>query len=649
MSVPKLKSIKYQRSVHVAATLLIPVLITAILYFAQPVLIPMAIAVLLTFMLAPLVNYLTARGISRTPAALMVVAASGLILLGLCWLLYQQVDNLVRVVEENKDRIARRVNEFQHLGQGGVVERLQKTADEVIPEEVKPEAATPDGTQEKPIVVSVTKEEASFTESLTASHLIPAVLHSALEPLEIGLIVVLLATYMLIKLPDMRARLLRVSGHGRITITTKAMDDASQRISRYLLMQFCINLSFGLGIAIALWLVDLPYAFLWGFLGLILRYIPYVGAALAALLPLTMSLIVQDGWVMPLTVLGIVLTLELIAGSVLEPLLYGKGVGLSEVTIIAALTFWTWLWGPIGLILATPMTTCLFVLCKYVPQLEFMVVLLGDEPALSQRINFYQRLLAQDSDEAMEIVRKRIQSGGGLPDAFDSLVVPTLCYVKRDWRRRLLTDDDRAEVIEGIDDLIEEMEDEEAGIKGGHRPSKDCPQEGERVEVLGLPAKDEMDEKALRLLDHLVDAERCVMQVASASLLANERVALAETNQPKVIIISAVPPGGLTHVTYLLKRLKQRLPQAKVVVGRWGVEIDPEDKTLTDAGADLVLSKLEEARVRILEYLEIAGVSLASTTKPEATKVEQAKREALANAEKAALAKSGHKADRVKS
>jgi hypothetical protein len=270
-----------------------------------------------------------------------------------------------------------------------------------------------------------------------------------------------LVIFMLLKREDLRNRLLRLVGHGRLTVTTKAVDDAGQRISRFLLMQALINGTFGLSLAVGLFLIGVEYAFLWGFLAAILRYIPYLGTWIAAILPITLSLAMFEGWLQPLLVMALFLVIELICNNVLEPRLFGRSMGVSEVALLVVAAFWAFLWGPIGLVLSNPLTVCLVVLGKYVPQLEFFDVLLGDEPALDADVSFYQRLLARDQDEATEIVLTHVQTLGP-EQVYDALLVKALCHVRRDREQDQLTDFDEEFILRATGEIVEDLSERHA-------------------------------------------------------------------------------------------------------------------------------------------------------------------------------------------
>ena len=252
-----------------------------------------------------------------------------------------------------------------------------------------------------------------------------------LAPLGRAGIVVIFTVFMLFKREDLRNRLLRLAGLGQLNRMTQALDDAAQRVSRYLLMQFLVNAGFGVLFGFGVYLIGVPYPALWGAVAGILRIVPYVGTLVAALLPLALSLAVFDGWLRPLLVFLLVMGLELIIGNFVEPWLYGAHVGISSLALLVTAVFWTVLWGPAGLILSTPLTVCVVVLGRYVPQLSFLQILLGDEPALAAEAQIYQRLLAMDQLEARAIVDQFLK-GRPLVELYDSVLIPALSMAEQD-------------------------------------------------------------------------------------------------------------------------------------------------------------------------------------------------------------------------
>lgn len=416
---------------------------------------------------------------------------------------------------------------------------------------------------------------------------------------------------MLIQRENLRNRLIRLIGYSRVTITTKALEEATQRISRYLLMQSIINASFGIAVCIALYLFGLPYAFLWGFLAAVLRFIPYVGPVAAALLPSVLSMAVFPGWTWPLLVIATIIVLELINNMILEPLLYGESAGVSEVGLLIAVAFWTWLWGPIGLVLSTPLTVCVVVISKYMPQLDFIGVLMSDEPVIEPSISYYQRLLAMDQDEAAEIVEEHLKSHPK-EQIFDDLLVPALNYLKRDFAFGKMADNEQQFVLQATRQIIEELD--VFKTENGSLPAPaaeiataaatQTPEGTPKVQIMGCPVRDEADELSLLMLRQLLDPLRYELEVIADELLAAEIIDQIADKKPALICLASLPPGGLAQTRYLCKRLRARFPDSKLIVGRWGGRTD-NSNALTDAGADRIGNKIIETRDQIVQLSQI--------------------------------------------
>jgi hypothetical protein len=416
---------------------------------------------------------------------------------------------------------------------------------------------------------------------------------------------------MLLERDELRDRLIRLVGYARLTTTTRALDEAGRRISRYLLMQTLINTTFGLGIGVGLAIIGVPYAVLWGFLAAILRFIPYVGPWLAALLPIGLSVVSSTGWQQPLLVAGLFVVLELLANMVLEPILYGQSAGVSQVALLVAIAFWTWLWGATGLALATPLTVCLVVLGKYVPELNFIAVLLADEAPLAPDVRLYQRLFAMDRDGAETAVEEgeREQPGDGF---YDRVLVSVLNRLKRDRALGRLTDEQQQWAVRTLREILEAR-------ANGRGAADTAPEEEGAAEreaaparlILGAPARDAVDELALHLLRLLLGPTAWRVEIASPQLLAAELVELVERLEPAVVCIGAVPSGhGAAHTRYLCKRLRVRFPQLRIVVGRWTAGAAPRAReAVLAAGADHFATSLAETRnqIRVLSQLDLSA------------------------------------------
>jgi hypothetical protein len=387
-------------------------------------------------------------------------------------------------------------------------------------------------------------------------------------------------------------------GHARISFTTKAVDEAAQRISQYLIMQAAINGVFGAILALGLFLIGVKYALLWGFLAAVLRYLPYVGIWIAAAFPTILSLALFGGWWQPLAVIGLVLFLELIATSFLEPWLFGQSMGVSEVGLLITAAIMAFLWGPIGLLLAAPITACLVVMGKYVPQLAFFDILLGDQPALDASTSYYQRLLARDQDEAVELTSAYAKAES--PElVYDDILIPALTFAKRDADRDELSDSDQDYIHRATREVLEDLgEHVEARTEGAAAESA---VEVEAIKILGCPARDESEELALEMLRQVLDPRRWQVEIVTADILAAELIARVAQEQPGIICLASLPPGGLAHTRYLCKRLRSQFPEMRILVGRFGLRgnIEQNRTELRESGATEMATTILEMRTRL--------------------------------------------------
>jgi predicted PurR-regulated permease PerM len=583
------------RKPPVVSTLGTVVLVIACLFWARVVLIPVALAILLTFVLNPVVSILQRRGLPRTPAVILVVVLACAGLGGLGWVVTWQLTSLANDLPHHTENLKHKITDLRRLGHGGVFDTVQMTVQELLGELDKSHARPPgdlravDADTPVPVVVQA-----------------PSVLWqlpTLLEPLATAGLVLILTIFMLLAHADWRNRLLALTGYGQLTLATKALDEAGQRISRYLLMQSIINGSFGGAVGLGLFLIGVPYALLWGFLAAALRFVPYVGPAVSAILPSALSLAVFNGWLQPFLVIGLILLLELASNLVMEPWLYGQSAGVSAVALLVAVAFWTWLWGPVGLLLATPLTVCLGVLSKYVPHLAFVGILMGDEPALQPHTSYYQRLVAKDDDEAAALVDEYLETHTR-DEVYDDLLLPALTAAKRDRAQDALTDEDVRFVVQATGAIVEEL--------GMRQPPADVPVAAEGdpraalppVRLLGCPARDAVDALALEMFRQALDATRYTLEVVSPEVLTAEVLSLVEQQGVGLICIAALPPGASAPTRYLCKRLRARFPALKIVVGRWGFTGNRHEdrRRLLAAGADEVALSLRETRTHVMHW-----------------------------------------------
>jgi predicted PurR-regulated permease PerM len=591
------------------------VLIVACLYWAKPVLMPLALAVLITFLLNPVVNALFSRGLPRIPAVLVVVVLAFSVVGGVSWIVTRQLSALAYELPYYRENLKEKISDLRALGESGVIERVLTTIKEVTEEEQKAPRpfpkpqfreqleTAPDTEPEKPVPVVVQAPSVLWR------------LPSLLESLATAGLVIVLVIFMLIRYADLRGRLLYLAGQHRLTTATKAIDEAGHRISRYLLMQSIINGSYGAAAGLGFFLLGVPYAILWGFLAAVLRFIPYLGPPVAALLPSALSLAVFPGWVQPFLVIGLILILELASNMIMEPLLYGQSAGVSEVALLVAIAFWTWLWGAVGLVLATPLTVCIGVLGKYIPQLEFLGVLLGDEAVMAFPTNYYQRLVAQDEDEAAALVEEYLETHA-VEELYDDVLIPALSAAKRDRELGTLTEEDVQFIIQATRRIIEDLSLRQPQLATSTTRTSTAPVAELSADtppplILGSPAYDEADELALQMLRQLLDPTWYKMTIVSAEMLPGEVLSLVEQQHIRLICIGALSPGALAPVRYLCKRLRARFPDCRIMVGRWGAEEenDKAEARFREAGADEVVSTVRQARNQIGQLSLLASPS----------------------------------------
>ena len=600
----------------------VSVVVVASLYWARVVLIPFALAVFLCFVLTPLVSALQRRHVPRTPSVIFVVLLAASILFGMGWIAAVEVKGLIADLPQYTDNIKEKIKTVRELRSGGIFDNLRHMIDDLSAawqaqpagQQTPPAPpAAPSPAAPPPLVVEPEKPAwLSWVSSLFGP---------VLESLAQGALAIVLVIFLLLKREDMRDRLIWLVGHGRMTVTTKALDDAGQRISRYLLMQLLINAAFGLALAIGLFLIDFKHALLWGLLAGVLRYVPYIGSWISSALLIVLSLAMFPGWLQMFLVVGLIAGLELVTYNVMEPLLFSHSLGVSEVALLLAAAFWAFLWGPIGLILSGPLTVCLVVLGKYVPQLEFLAVLLGDEQALEPDVGLYQRLAAKDQDEATQIVLSRIKTQ--MPEkVYDDLLIPALTYAKRDREREGLEPEDEQYILQTTREILEDISERQSALPTADdgNTADDGTPAADRVMLLACPARDESDELALDMLQQLLDPAKWLIERPTAKMLAAEVVALVAEKEPALICIASLPPGGLAHTRYLCKRLRSRFPRVKIVVGRWGLKGNVEEnrEQLTEAGADRVAMTLLDTRAQLHAWRPVLVEEQSKTTDPPA-------------------------------
>jgi predicted PurR-regulated permease PerM len=644
-----------EKIVRVAALILIIVLTVAILSWAKAVLIPVALAVLLTFILSPVVTRLDRWGLGRIPAVLIVVAVAGLFLTQIVWLVGSQIHNLATELPSYRENIRDKVDAVRQGSSGGVVDKVRSVIADITrprspgePAEVS--NATPADIRE-PLPVRIVPDEGPATamDTVLASLLAVSPALGGFATVGIALVLVI---FMLIKLEDVRNRVLSFTAHDNLALTTRALDEAGERISRYLLIQLIINGTFGLAVAIGLLWIGVPYAFLWGLCAGLFRYIPYLGPWVAALLPITVSLITSPDWTQFLLVLGMFLVLELLSNNVMEPWLYGQGIGVSAIALLISATFWTWIWGPVGLILSAPLTVCLAVLGKYVPSLAFFDKLLSDRPALTPDIAYLQRVLAQDINEAGKIIQEFCHDHG-CESVYDQVLLPALARARKERSRGTMDASDEATVLELTRGVLQRFSQQRemsitdpcyesaartaeasetpsaprdpcgpvalpncdthamanSSIESEHAETREelpSPNEGPAaIDIIGCASHQEAEELSLRMLEHLLHPSKLHFRILSTRTLPSEVIEHVDRDRPGVVVIAALPPGGLIQARYLCNTLHKRFPDLPIVVGCWTYRgnLDRVIVKLRSAGAATVTTTLQGAKEHVLSFI----------------------------------------------
>jgi predicted PurR-regulated permease PerM len=554
----------------------------AALYFAREILIPFAFALTLTFLLTPVVALFQRLHTGRVVSVFATVLVSMTVTAGIAWIIANQLVDVANQLPQYRQNIHAKIEAF-HIPATGQLGKAAETVKEIAGElsgQGAASPASPPQTRNKkeppttpspisPMPVQVVQPPASeWTEIRDLGT-------PVLAPLGRAGVVVIFTFFMLLKREDLRNRVLRLAGLGQLNLMTQALDDAASRVSRYILMQFLVNAGFGAVFGLGLYWIGVPYPVLWGVVAGLLRIVPYVGTLAAAMLPIALSLAVFDGWLRPLLVFVLVAGLELIIGNFVEPWLYGAHVGISSLALLVTAIFWAVLWGPAGLILSTPLTVCVVVLGRYVPQLSFLHILLGDESVLAAEAQLYQRLLAMDQLEAQTIVGQFLK-GRSLVELYDLLLIPALSMAEQD-RHKGAIDAAREEFLFlSINEMIAEFSGEQPAPTPDAAEHMNAP-EHSNARIICLPAHDRADEVTASLLAQLLE-QKGLAALAFPILgpSPNELIALLEAGENDVVCISALPPYAFAPARTMCKQIRERFPKLKVVVGVWGFSGDVE-------------------------------------------------------------------------
>ena len=569
----------------VASQLIVATLVILFLYAGREIFQPLVVAALLAFILSPLIRRLRSWWMPRIPAVLLSVLLAITVLAGLSATIVMQVSQLAEVLPKYEGNLRAKI----HAINGGALTTgaLEKASGTLkglqteINTSTAPEPTTP---EQKPMPVVVRQLQPTGLQSISdaVSILVTPVTSAALT--------ILFLIFILLQREDIRDRFLRIVGTDDLHRNTALLDDAATRLSRFFLLQTIVNAGFGAVIGIGLAAIGIPNAALWGSLAALLRFLPFIGAIVAAVLPVALAAAVDPGWSLVIATAALFIVADTLAGNIIEPLLYGQHTGLSPLAIVIAAMFWASLWGPIGLLLATPLTVCLVVLGSHIEAFQLMAVLLGDEPALEEDERFYQRLLSGNATEAADQAEKQLKEVS-LSTYYDSVPMQALALAQADAAAgKLLSDkqlamrDTLAEVVDTLADYGDGESSPEAG--------------GSLGSVLCIASRSPLDEAAALMLVHLLEKQGLTAQSQPFADVAMAKAVKIEAIDPRLVCLSYFGAGANpAHVRYLIRRLKRRMPMTKFLAGYWllGTDAQKSEDWKTSVGADFVATSLAEA------------------------------------------------------
>jgi len=618
----------WQNAIIILSGTVVSLIIVIALQWGRPVLVPIALAILLTFLLNPVIKKLQQRGLGRTLAVILGVSAAGLVMLLVGGLVARQVTILVAEFPQNTANIKAKVQTLRQFGSSRMAAKFEKMAEEINEATTSPaaEETTAQGeTGEKSLLDKAVASDPVIVQTESTPWLgLTGYLSSAFEVLATLAFSLILLVVFLIGRDDLRDRVVVLAGRARIAMTSKALEDVTERISRYLLMVAMLNGGFGILLGVGLFFLQVPYAFLWGFLAGSLRFIPYIGPWIGAIGPIAIALATSAGWSQPMAVFGLVLVLELVGNNIIEPWAFGNSTGVSSTALIISAAFWGYLWGPIGLVMSAPIAVCLMVLGKNIPQLAFLNLLLGSEPALRSNMGIYQRLMLGDEQEATRLILLRMKDTPA-GEVFDELLIPALSYAKRDFLRNQLSEEDHKVVLQGVQTTLGHTEKflqtiaqrkvDELTLTMA-KVDAPVPAPVTCLKMLICPGADAADSLALTMLQQSLGSVQWEIEQTAVETLTSELVARIALEPPAILCIAALPPRGLSHARYLCKRLRECSPELQIVVGRWGQKrrCKLEREQLEEAGATFVTTSLAEtiqllsSRLPLLNWAPVPAV-----------------------------------------
>jgi predicted PurR-regulated permease PerM len=596
-----------------SAKLIIFIGLVTILYFGRPVFVPLAVAILLAFILAPLVRVLRRWHLGRIPSIVTVVFIAFLTIFGLGMVLGEQVTHLAASLPQYQDTLTKKIDTLRGMTAGRGT--LGQASDVLrnLNRELKTDqrGLVTGGTTEQrttPVPVEIQQPVAAPLE------VIQKIINPLLDPLTTTGIIIVFVIFFLVQREDLRDRLIRLAGSTDLHRTTTAIDDAGHRLSRYLLTQTALNGAFGITISAGLALIGVPNPVLWGILAAVLRFVPYIGAFIAAAFPLALAVAVDPGWTTVILTAALFLFVELIVGQALEPLLYGQSTGVSPVAVVVAAMFWTWLWGPIGLLLSTPLTVCLDVLGRHVDRLRFLDILLGSKPALSPAESFYHRILSGNSDEAFEQAEEMLKNES-LSAYYDEVAIEGLRLAAIDAHRGALAQSSLQKIhvaVEGLVADLSEFDDVMTPTGITKAPSNRAASETAELPmlrkdelqgawsgpmaILCIPGPSPLDESAANILAQILKKHGLGVQVAKHQVVSSGNVFHLGGEGVALVCLSYIDVGDApARARAAIRRVQRQIPDVTILAGLWGPNRDESGTIRNELKASYYASSLSEA------------------------------------------------------
>jgi predicted PurR-regulated permease PerM/methylmalonyl-CoA mutase cobalamin-binding subunit len=559
-------------------------IVVAGLRFGQAFFVPLALSVLVSLILSPLVGLLRRARVPRPVAVVGVVVLSFGLLALIAVFLIGQATSLGRELPRYRENVAAKLESVRGpfanalRSAQSAIERVRKAGDSPAP-------AAPSG--QEPVKVEV-------VQAPDPLRLASAVLGPLVTLGGSFAVVFLLVIFFLLYQNEIRDRLIRLAGGAEVNATTATLDEATHGVSRFLFLQAVVNASYGLTLGLGLFAFGVPNALLWGFLAAVLRFIPYVGPIVGGVLPALISLAIFPGWTRPLFVAGFIVVLELVSNNLVEPVVYGKRTGLSPLAVVLAAVFWAWMWGGMGLLLAVPLTVCLVSLGRHVPSLRFLSVILSDEPSLEPEVRVYQRLLSEHQEEAAELLEKQILSGTSLAAVADESLMGVLRMTQADVHRGKLDPDKAERVYEGVREIIDDLAETARTEREKTEPTTPGPEPC--ATTLCLPASDPEDALAAYALAQALTLKGCRAKALPPEKTAGEMVEAAVAEKAEVLVICVSPASNLLRARYLYKRLRRRFGELPIIEAVWGAT-DPKalESRVAPDGRAVLVSGLREA------------------------------------------------------